>query len=151
MKGVQQVDVCIFSPGAVAVWGDGAETPAVCCVPLGCACGLPAGLYVVGAAWLQRGDQPRQGEAEDPLSPTDLRQGPLAGCAAPLAAHTPSAESWGDRLKTQHVTCSFTSFLKAKRKEKCQNFIFFPAQSTIQIIITTINHKVVALARNPSK
>lgn len=88
-----------MSPGAVAVGGDGAETPAVCCVPPGCACGPPAGPCVVAAAWPQREDRPHRGGQKGPPTPRGFQQGPLAGHAAPLAAHTPSAGSWERRVR----------------------------------------------------
>lgn len=83
----------VASPGAGAVGGGGAETPAACCVPPGCACGLPACLYVVAAAWPRPGDRPRRDEQKGPLTPRSSQQRPLAGRAAPSAAHTPSAGS----------------------------------------------------------
>lgn len=47
-------------PGAVAGVGDGAETPAVCCVPPVCACGPPGGLCVAATVWPRLTDQPRR-------------------------------------------------------------------------------------------
>lgn len=87
-----------MSPGAIADGGGGAETPTVCCVPPGCACGPPGGPCVVVAAWPQLGGQPHQDGQRGPLTPRGFQQGPLAGHAAPSAAHTPSAGSWEIRI-----------------------------------------------------
>lgn len=80
-----------MSPGEVAVGGGGAETPAVCCVPPGCAYGLPDDPCVVVAAWPRLEDRPHQ-DGSSP-TPSGFRQVLLAGHAVPLAAHTPSVES----------------------------------------------------------
>lgn len=88
-----------MSPGAIAVGGGGAETQAVCCVPPGCAFGLPADPCVVVAAWLQLEDQPHLDGQRGPQTPMGFQQVPLAGHAAPLAAHTPSGGSWEVRIR----------------------------------------------------
>lgn len=84
----------MLKPGAEAVEDGGAETPAACCVPPGCACGPPVDLCAAAAAWLQLGDQPRWGEQRGSPTPMGFQQGPLADHAAPSAARTPSAASW---------------------------------------------------------
>lgn len=97
IKQTQQIGASVVSPGAVAVGGDGVETPAVCCVPPGCACGPPVGPCAVAAAWPRLTDRPHQDDQKNPLTPSGFQSGPLAGHAAPLAGHTPSAESWKTR------------------------------------------------------
>lgn len=97
IKQGQRVGRGATSPGAVAVGGDGAETPAVCCVPPGCACVPPAGPCAGAAAWPRRPDRPRRRGQKRRLTPSGLRWGPHAGCAAPSTGHTPSAESWEAR------------------------------------------------------
>lgn len=101
-KTVRQIGLRVVSPGAIAVGGGGAETPAVCCVPPGCACGPPAGPYVVVAVLPQLEDQPHLDGQWSPLTPRGFQQGPLAGHAALSAAHTPSAGSWETRV-TKHT------------------------------------------------
>lgn len=90
---VKKICVSAMSPGEVAVGDGGAETPAVCCVPPGCAYGLPADPCVVVAAWLQLEDRPHQDGQRGPPTPSGFQQGLLAGHTAPLAAHTPSVGS----------------------------------------------------------
>lgn len=94
IKKAQQIGVGDVSPGAVVVGGGGAETPAVCCVPLRCACGPLAGPCAAEAAWPRLRDRLHRGARKNPPTPRGLQQGPLAGHAAPLAARTPSAGSW---------------------------------------------------------
>lgn len=105
IKQAQQISASGMSPGAVAVGGDGAETPAVCCVPPGYACGPPVGPCVVVAAWPRLEDRPHRDGKKNPPTPRDFQQGPLAGHAAPSAAHTPSAGSWERRVRNATPIC----------------------------------------------
>lgn len=100
-KTVQQISVSVMSPGAVAVGGGGAETPAVCCVPPECACGPPSGPCVVAAALPLLEDRPHPGGWRGPLTPRGFQQGPLVGRAVPLTVHTPSAGSWKIRIRNR--------------------------------------------------
>lgn len=92
-KTTRRISASVPSPGAAAVGGDGAATPAVCCVPPGCACGPPAGPCAAAAAWPRLEDRLHP----DPRGPRGFQRGPLAGRAAPLAARTPSVGSWERR------------------------------------------------------
>lgn len=95
-------------PGAVAVGGDGAETPAVCCVPPVCAFGPPGGLCVAVAAWPRLTDRPHQDGCRKFLTPTGLPWEHLAGRAGPVAVHIPSEASWEDKIKPNAQLCYFS-------------------------------------------
>lgn len=95
IKQAQQIGLSsVMSPGAVAVGGDGAETPAVCCVLPGRACGPQVGPCGVVAPWPRLTDLLRPDGQKNPLTPSGFQWGPLAGHAAPLGGHTSLAESW---------------------------------------------------------